>query len=72
MELYKFEGKKVRLIDTEGEEFEGVVGDYIFPEDNEPEGIDGIILDYPMRGDGYKYQSPVLFNAPDIKAIDLI
>lgn len=50
MKLYKFEGKRVRLIDREGEEFEGVVGDYIYPEDNELEGVEGIILDYPIRG----------------------
>lgn len=72
MELCKFEGKCVRLVDNEGEEFEGVVGDYIYPEDNEPEGVEGIILDYPTRGDGRKYQNPVLFNAPDIKSIEVI
>lgn len=72
MELYKLEGKRVRLIDSESEEFEGIVGDYIFPEDNEPEGIEGIILDYPVRGDGYQYDSPVLFNAPDIKSIEIV
>lgn len=72
MELYRFEGKRVRLIDTENEEFEGVVGDYIYPEDNEPEGVEGIILDYPVRGDGRKYSNPVQFNAPEIKSIELI
>lgn len=72
MELHKFEGKRVRLIDSEGEEFEGVVGDYIYPEDNEPEGVEGIVLDGLTGADGRKYKSPVLFNAPDIKSIELI
>ena len=33
------EGKRVKIICTDGEEFEGIVSDYIFPDDNEPEGI---------------------------------
>ena len=44
------EGKKVRITDIDGEIFEGIVGDYIFPEDNEPEGISAIdIYDCPQR-----------------------
>lgn len=72
MELSKLEGKRVRLTDTDGEVFEGEVGNYIFPEDNEPEGIEGIVLDYPKRNDGYKYKDLVLFNATDIKSIEVI
>lgn len=72
MELRRLEGKRIRLINTENEEFEGVVGDYVFPEDNEPEGIEGIIVDYPIRGDGYRYRNPVLFNSPDIKSVEII
>ncbi len=60
------------MIDSENEEFEGVIWNYVFPEDNEPEGVEGIIVDYPIRGDGYKYEYPVLFNAPDIKSIEII
>lgn len=66
------EGKKIRLVDMEGDVFEGEVGDYIYPDDNEPEGIEGIILDYPVRNDGYKYSNPVQFNAPEIKSIEII
>ena len=65
MKLYKLEGKRVRLIDREGEEFEGVVGDYIYPEDNEPEGVEGIILGYPIRGDGYKYKRKYRTKSPN-------
>jgi len=72
MKLHRLEGKLVRLIDTEDEHFEGVVGDYIFPEDNEPEGVEGVILNYPIRADGFKLTNPVQFNAPDIKSIEII
>lgn len=39
------EGKKVKIVHTSGEVFTGIVADYIYPEDNEPEGIAGIVLD---------------------------
>ncbi len=67
MNLRKFEGKKVRITDTEGETFEGFATDYVFPEDNEPEGEEGITLEKcPQR--------PYLlgFNESDIKSIEVI
>lgn len=67
----KLEGKKVRLIDTDEEVFEAKVTDYIYPEDNEPE-VEAIIVDYPVRSDGYKYEYPVEFTAPEIKSIEII
>ena len=39
------EGKRVKIICTDGEEFEGIVSDYIFPDDNEPEGIAAIDIE---------------------------
>lgn len=72
MDLKKVIGKKVRLLSMSGRIFEGEVGDYIYPEDNEPEGIEGIILDHPIRNDGYKYPNPVQFNAPEIKSIEIM
>lgn len=66
------EGKRVRIVDVDGEIFEGVVGDYIYSEDNEPEGVDAIVLDYPTRNDGYKYQDLIRFNADEIKSIEII
>lgn len=45
MNLKSLEGKRVRLIDVSGKTFEGIVGDYVYPEDNEPEGVASIILD---------------------------
>lgn len=33
------EGKRVKITDIDNEIFEGIVSDYIYPEDNEPEGV---------------------------------
>lgn len=33
------EGKKVVIIDIYDDVYEGTISDYIYPEDNEPEGI---------------------------------
>lgn len=72
MNLIELEGEKVRLTSVSGHTFEGIVGDYIFPEDNAPEEIEAIILDYPIRDDGYKYKNPVEFTAKDIQSIEII
>ena len=74
MELSEeLEGKRVRLVSNEtGHVYEGVVGDYVDPYYNEPEGIAAVILDYPVRDDGYQYANPVQFNAPEIKSIEII
>lgn len=72
MELRKFEGKNVRLIDVDGEIFEGYATDYIFAEDNVPKEVEAIVLDYPIRSDGYKYKNPIEFTAPEIKLIEVI
>lgn len=62
------EGKRVKLIDIDGTTFEGIVGDYIYPEDNEPEGIAAIdIYDCPQRPGEW-----IGFNEPDIKFIEII
>nr|WP_325302755.1 hypothetical protein [uncultured Dysosmobacter sp.] len=72
IELSTLEGKKVRLISKSGRSYEGVVGDYIYPEDNAPEEIEAIIIDKPSRDDGFVYKSPVEFTAPEIKSIEII
>lgn len=62
------EGKRIRLVDNNGEVFEGTVADYIYPEDNEPEGMAAIdVYNCPQR--------PGLwlgFNESDIKSIEII
>jgi len=67
MELRKLEGKRVRLISTDGEIFEGRIEDYVFPEDNEPEGVESITLyDCPQRS------YPIEFYANKIRFIEVI
>lgn len=67
MKLHReLEGKKVRIVDIGGRQFTGTVGDYIYPEDNEPEGVAGIILDSP------RYKNPLEFNERNIKSVQVI
>lgn len=62
------EGKKVKITDIDGEIFEGIVGDYIYPEDNEPEGIAAIdIYDCPQRPGQW-----IGFNETDIESVEII
>lgn len=62
------EGKRVKIVTVKGSVYEGRVEDYIFPEDNEPEGIAGINMDECE-------QAPtgwVGLNETDIKSIEVI
>lgn len=73
MNLRSYEGKNVKLTDMDGEIFEGYAADYIFAEDNVPEEVEAIVLDYPIRkSDGQKFESPVEFTAPEIKCIVVV
>lgn len=45
----ELEGKKVKIITTDNEEFTGRVSDYIYPEDNEPEIAMLAVEDCPQR-----------------------
>lgn len=60
----ELEGKKIRVTTTDGNVFVGTVEDYIYPEDNEPEGVAGIDV---KCADGW-----VGLNEPDIKSFELI
>lgn len=64
----ELEGKKVRIIDIDGEKFEGVVTDYIYPEDNEPEGIAAIDVYNSTQRPGQWLG----FNEDEIKSIEVI
>lgn len=73
MELRNYEGKNIRLTDIEGEVYEGYAADYVFADDNEPVEVEALILDYPVRkSDGYKYENPVEFTAPEIESIEVL
>lgn len=66
MTLRQFEGEDVRIVTTSGKIFEGYVSDYVFPEDNVPEEIEGIIVDVPRK------ENPILFNVDEISAITVM
>ena len=62
------EGKNVKITCTDGEMFTGIVSDYIFPEDNEPEGIAAIDIDNCPQKSG----ESVSFNENEIENIEVI
>lgn len=72
MSLRPYEGEWVLLTNTDGQTYKGYASDYIFPEDNYPEEVEGIILNKPIRGDGYVYNRSVEFAAPEISAIEIV
>lgn len=45
MNLREYEGENVLITCSDGEKIKGFVTDYISPEDNEPEGVESLILD---------------------------
>lgn len=62
------EGKNVKITCIDGEVFTGIVSDYIFPEDNEPEGIAAIDIDNCPQKSG----ESVSFNEYEIDNIEVI
>lgn len=70
-ELRRVVGKKIKLTDIDGYIYTGMVSEYVFPEDNDPE-VESIVLDYPLRNDGYKYKELIEFTALEIKSIEII
>lgn len=72
MKLTSLPGKRIRLLSISGNVFTGKVGDYIWPEDNEPE-VEGIVLDdCYCETRKHRYRNPVEFDAPEIKQIEII
>ena len=62
------EGKNVRITCTDGEVFTGIVSDYIYPDDNEPEGIAAIDIDDCPQRQG----QCISFNENEIKVIEIM
>lgn len=62
------EGKNVKITCIDGEVFTGIVSDYIFPEDNEPDGIAAIDIDNCPQKSG----ESVSFNENEIDNIEVI
>lgn len=53
MSLKSYYGKKVNIVDTVGQAFNGIVDDYFFPEDNES-GLESIVIK-TGTGDFYEF-----------------
>lgn len=65
--------KQIKLCDMDGDVFIGVVCDYFFPEDNSPNFEEEAIAIYkPVKNSKHKYNNPVVFNAHEIRTIDII
>lgn len=64
MELKHYYGKKVTIVDVDGNTFTGLVDDYFFPEDNEGDEESIVIK---TNGGGL-----VEFTSKDIKEITII
>lgn len=63
--LGKFYNKKVRIVATNGRKFEGLIDEYVYPEDNENEK-ESIIMDDNLSG------NLVEFYDTDIASIEIL
>lgn len=68
MELIKYEGKQVKIISVSGNTYEGHVGDYCYPEDDE-NNLEMIIVDV---GKGNQVGQPVGLYEKDIQSIEVV
>lgn len=68
MELKKYEGKKVKIVDVDDIVFEGTVTDYIYPDEDET-GLESIII---KCSKGPLHGQSVEFWEKDIKEIDIL
>ena len=64
MDLKMYYGKRVKILADNGKEYRGYVTDYIYPEDNEPEGESILLEDDSL-------DCPTDFRAEEIKSIEL-
>lgn len=53
MSLKSYHGKKVNIVDANGQIFSGIVDDYFFPDDNE-NGLESIVVK-TVDGDFYEF-----------------
>lgn len=64
MDIKQYLNKKVKITDFEGRVFVGIVSEYIYPEDNEPE-IESVIVD--INGEMH-----IEFYESSIKTIEIL
>lgn len=65
MNLIEYDGKKVIIQTKKNRIFRGVIGDYIYPEDDDT-NRECIVIDDPHYG------NPIGFYEEDIKSIEII
>lgn len=70
MTLMQYDGKKVRIESCDGVILEGFVVAYMYPEDNEPEQIESLIVE-PYPGQPFAGQCLEYYER-DIKNIRII
>ena len=62
------EGKQAKITTVDGKVYEGTIADYIFPEDNEPEGIAAInVCNCPQEPGQW-----LGFNESDVESIEIL
>ncbi len=65
---HSLEGKKIKIVTVDGEEFVGTVSDYIYPEDNELEGCSAIAVENCLQRPGQW----IGFNDYEIASISIM
>lgn len=68
MKLIDYEGKKVRIVSNTNKKYEGYVGDYCYPEEDE-NNLEMIVVDV-IKGDNEG--KAVGLYEKDIKSIEII
>lgn len=68
--LQKYEGKRVKLISVNNNIYEGTVGDYCYPEDDES-NKEMIVVDTETKN-GKSFIDVIGFYETDIKSIEIV
>ncbi len=66
--LIEFEGKDVRILTKSNKIFEGYACDYIYPEDNAPVEVEGIVLSVQVN----KHREYIEFHEFKIETIEIM
>lgn len=73
IDLKTLVGKRIQLIDMDGDTFIGQVCDYFFPDDNPPDFTEeAIAVHNPIKNSRISYANPVVFNASEIKKVEIL
>ena len=70
MKLIEYEGKQVKILSAGGNTYEGRIGDYCYPEDDEI-NLEMIVVDVEMKN-GKVVDQPVGLYEKDIESIEVV